>query len=172
MFNIYLKSNNLLNQDICFLEERSYDLELDDETSVIFDICDVFEEREIKFIVSGFGQDKWPVSCRFDLPGIIEVIPEIVNKIKLKEYNFKLDFYEQGIEREIIFNEVGNSVRLECFSRTKWSPVPSTIDMDKNELYRIFVTLYEDFISYSNIFCSNLINKALLANWIKLLENE
>lgn len=171
MFDIYLRSNNLLNQDAYFLEERSYDSELDDETSVIFDICDVFEKAGIKFVVSGFGQNEWPVSCRFDLPEIIEVLPEIINKIKLEEYNFKLNFDEQGIEREIIFNEGINSIRLTCFSRTNWSPVPRVIEMDKKDVDRIFMNLYEDFISYSIRLCANLIKNPLLANWLKLHGN-
>lgn len=173
LFNMCLISNKSLNQVIKFNEEKSYDCELDDETSVIFDICDFFEGTgEIKFIVSGFGEDDWKVDCRFDLPGIIEVLPGIINKISQGEYSFKLDFYEQGVEREIIFEENGSDVSLTCLSRTSWIPTPSNIEMKKEDVEKIFKSLYDTFISYSTELCHSLINSPLLSEWLNLSINE
>ena len=54
-------------------ELKKYDLMFDDGRSVIADICEIFHESEkIKFHVSGFGQDSWPVDCLYDLTCIIE----------------------------------------------------------------------------------------------------
>lgn len=56
--------------------------------------------------VSGFGQKKWPVDCRTDLATIIEQIPEILEKIRAERFFFKLDFYEQGIERQLVLKKI------------------------------------------------------------------
>ena len=96
MFNIELKTIIPLNDiktDI--YDIREYDDELDDGRSVIADICGIFADTEkILFFVSGFGDKNWAVDCRFDLPTIIEQLPEILRKINNSDYNFKLDFYE------------------------------------------------------------------------------
>jgi hypothetical protein len=73
---------------------NEYDNELDDGRSVISDICVIFADTEkMIFSVSGFGDENWSVDCRFDLPVIIEQLPEIVSKINNKDFDFKLDFY-------------------------------------------------------------------------------
>ena len=64
-------SLNDIKTRVCDISE--YDNELDDGRSVISDICKIFADTEkIIFSVSGFGDDNWPVDCRFDLPVIIE----------------------------------------------------------------------------------------------------
>ncbi|KYN78017.1 hypothetical protein A0J52_01665 [Clostridium sporogenes] len=173
VFNMCLINMRSVNQALKFSEKKSYDSELDDETSVIFDICDIFEQtKQIKFLVSGFGQDEWPVNCRFDLPGIIEELPEIINKISQEEYNFKLNFYEQGVERELIFQESGQNISLTCLSRTNWIPTPNMIEMNKEKVKRIFNDLYENFIFYSTELCPSLIKNPLLFNWLNSFKNE
>jgi hypothetical protein len=55
---------------------RTYDIELDNITSVLIDICDALaEEASVHFLVGGFGQDPWPVDVRMDLPVVIEQVP-------------------------------------------------------------------------------------------------
>jgi hypothetical protein len=148
---------------------KEYDNELDDGRSVIADICEIFADTEkIQFIVSGFGDRQWPVDCRFDLPVIIEQLPEIISKIKNNDFNFILDFYEQGIEREINFEGDKDSVSLECISRNSWIPEPSKIVMEKGEVNKIFNMLYEDFLSYSKILCNDLANHYLLKEWMNI----
>lgn len=159
----------IIKEDISF--KKIYDTELDNETSIIYDICEIFHSKgNIKFIVSGFGYENWLMDCRFDLPGIIEEVPQIINKIRKEEYNFKLDFYEQGTEREIIFEEVGGKIKLICFSRISWTPIPNIIEMNKEDVKLIFENLYSDFIKYSKVLCDDLINDPLLSNWLKLME--
>lgn len=148
---------------------REYDTELDDGRSVITDICEIFADTEkIVFIVSGFGDEKWAVDCRVDLPIIIEQLPEIINKINNKDFNFKLDFYEQGIEREIEFVNDVEGVNLICISRNSWLPKPSKIEMRKEEVSLIFSKLRDDFLSYSTVLCNSLANHYLLKEWMNI----
>jgi len=150
--------------DIC-----EYDSELDDGRSVISDICEIFADtKKMIFAVSGFGDDNWPVDCRFDLPAIIEQIPEIISKINNRDFNFKLDFYEQGIEREINFIDDGEIVNLECISRNDWVPEPSKIEMRKENVSAMFRKFHKDFLLYSAVLCNGLANHHLLKEWMDI----
>ena len=144
------------------------DIELDDVVAILMSICEVFESSQIvTFIVSGFGQTKWPVDCRTDLATIIEQVPEILEKIREGEYAFQLDFYEQGIERQLVFEEDNNLVKVTCISRTHWTPSPSSIFMEKVEVSTMFESLYSNFLEYSTVLCIELANNTLLKEWGK-----
>ncbi|SFR69520.1 hypothetical protein [Anaeromicropila populeti] len=170
MFNMEIKTIiplNTIKIDNCGIGD--YDDELDDGRSVIMDICKIMGNTEqILFCVSGFGDDKWTVDCRFDLPIIIEQLPEIIRRINNKDFNFKLDFYEQGIEREIVFVNDVECVRLVCISRTNWIPKPNNIKMRKEEVSLIFNNLYKNFLSYSSVLCNGLANHYLFKEWMKI----
>lgn len=175
MFNMELKSIVPLNDiKAAVYDVNEYDNELDDGRSVISDICEIFADTEkIVFAVSGFGDEKWSVDCRFDLPGIIEQLPEIISKINNEDFNFKLDFYEQGIEREInfTFNDE-DTVVLECISRNEWVPEPGKIEMGKENVYKMFENIYRKFLLYSKVLCNDLANHHLLKEWMEIKANE
>lgn len=168
MFKIELvcekKSKGYIIEEKC---KKIYDYELDDESSIVFDICNIFNENNIKFLVSGFGEDEWYVSCKFDLPEIIESLPEILRKIKRDNYNFKLDFYEQGLEREIIFKDLGDMVQVKCSCRIKWKPNPEVIFMSKFEIKEQFLKLYKKFDLLTNNLCPELLQEPLFIEWMK-----
>lgn len=171
MFSMELRSLEPLdNIKIAKYDVNKYDSELDDGRSVILDICEILADtKKIVFSVSGFGDEKWPVDCRFDLPGIIEQLPEIIGKINNKDFNFDLDFYEQGIEREIEFNFSGeNVVTLECRSRNEWSPEPEKIEMHKDSVAKIFSDIYQNFLLFGSVLCNDLVNHQLFREWIEI----
>ncbi|PTM54785.1 hypothetical protein [Desmospora activa] len=141
---------------------KLYDEKLDDGRSVIFDICEIFHETdEIDFIAYGFGSNDWCVDCRYDLPGVIEELPDILGKLDAGDYDFVLDFYEQGTEREIQFVDWGDHVVLICKSRTNWKPVPDRIKMEKDRVDHIFRNLYRRFYEYGEGLCPDLIAQPL-----------
>ncbi|THF72491.1 hypothetical protein [Cohnella fermenti] len=142
--------------------------ELDDVAAVLISICEVFEHSEmVSFVVSGFGQEKWPVDCRTDLATIIEQIPDILKKVNKGIFLFKLDFYEQGIERQLVFEEEGGLVRVTCMSRTNWIPNPNAILLDKVKVSTMIKNFHKNFLEYSSVLCTDLANNPLLENWKK-----
>ncbi|MDO7908895.1 hypothetical protein Q5741_21195 [Paenibacillus sp. JX-17] len=144
------------------------DFELDDVVAVLISICEVFEQSEmVSFVVSGFGQEKWPVDCRTDLATVIEQIPDILEKVSKGIFSFELNFYEQGIERQLVFEEEGGLVRVTCMSRTNWIPNPNTILFDKVEVSTMFNNFHKKFLEYSSVLCTDLANNPLLENWKK-----
>ncbi|OXM87397.1 hypothetical protein [Paenibacillus rigui] len=156
--NVYVESS----------EERVYDQDLDDGRSVIADICKIFgSTNKIVFYVSGFGQDIWPVDCTFDLPVIVEQLPSIIKKIKQGDFNFELDFYEQGIESTIDFIDQRDNVLVVCKSRSNWKPDPINLQMEKDDVKSLILALKNKFFEFGMELCPDLINNQLLLDWME-----
>lgn len=142
------------------------DLELDDSLGILACICEAFEiSQSVSFVVGGFGQDDWPVDCRTDLCTVIEQVPDILVKTRAGIYSFELDFYEQGIERKLLFEEDMNLVKVTCSSRTKWVPHPSSVFMEKTAVSKIIEEIYSNFLDCSTVICEGLVNNTLLNDW-------
>ncbi len=154
-------------------EQNQYDIELDNEVSVLCDISDIFQEcRFVNLKVAGFGNNDWLCSCGLDLPCVLESLPDIITKISKNSYNFELDFFEQGTERTIFFKEQYNSVLLTCISRTDWKPNPNNIVMKKEEIKNIFVRFRNDFIYCAEKICSDLLYNEFLEEWLNTVKVE
>jgi hypothetical protein len=120
--------------------------------------CETLEEtKAVSFHVNGFGQNPWPTDVGTDLCIFIEEVQSLLEWIRRSsEEVFNLDFYEQGIERNLQFSMIKDRLRIECSSSTKWRPNPSVefirlIDM--KEMLRLFSLNFFDitnqiFISY------------------------
>ena len=156
-----------LNETVTSDIIKEYDSTIDDGRSIIADICEVFHENEkIKFHVSGFGQDKWPVDCLYDLVCIMEQIPDILKEVNLEKSNFVLDFYEQGIERTINFNLKEDNYILTCKSSTDWKPNPEVVIVKRQDVKTMLEHLIKDFLELSRILCPHLRKQPLLVEWI------
>ena len=95
-------------------EQPDYDEELDNIESVIMDICEVLSDTQtIRFRVSGFGEPAWPVDVGTDLATIISQIPDVLGALHQSE-NTSIQFYEQGIERELFFSCNNSRVEMAC----------------------------------------------------------
>lgn len=167
MFNIQLILKNVPSTNRLSIEDLLLEIELDGPIAILIAICEVFEISEsIVFLVSGFGQEQWPVDCRTDLLTVIEQVPFILKKISKQDFSFQLDFYEQGIERLLIFEEENHQVRVNCVSRTNWTP-DDAIYTEKDKVLMMFEHFYYRFLEYSQILCPNLADHILLNDWKK-----
>lgn len=167
MFKMYLE--NTIDIKKIEINNLKYDDQLDDQTSVIFDICRCFQKtNSVNFVIEGFGSKRWPVDCEYDLPSVIEEIPEIIEKFNNREYNHTLGFYEQGVMRELIFKEAGDGeLMLECKSLIEgWSPSPSHILVGKFSVMQILEEMYRVFISLGKIVCPELLRERIFIDWI------
>jgi hypothetical protein len=95
---------------------------------MLAEICDALDDaRCLAFRVDGFGQLPWPVDVRTDLLTVLEQLPDILKSIRNPGVDeFLLDFYEQGIERQVTFRKRGIWVDLRCESRLDWVPQNDT----------------------------------------------
>lgn len=80
------------------------------------EICDQLEKSNlVKFRVEGFGKLPWPVDVSTDLMIVIEQLSDLLKFLDTSEATTgNLNFYEQGIERQIIFTKVGKLVKINC----------------------------------------------------------
>jgi len=94
-----------------------YDDALDDVRSLIKDVCVALAKSNAQFIVVSPESGAWPVDVATDLPVVIEQMPKFLGFLyDPNREAFELDFYEQGIQRRIEFQRVGQTVEVGCFS--------------------------------------------------------
>lgn len=125
-----------------------FDPEYDDARSVIASICDQLDEAgTATFTVSGFGDLAWPVEVATDLVTLIEQLPEALTVLEQRSGQFRIDFYEQGIERLVFFNCVGDMTELRCQSRTDWVPNPDETRARTNDVAAMLSAVYRQFMN-------------------------
>lgn len=79
------------------------DPELDGIITLLSMVCSQLEESgKATFIVSGFGENNWPVDISTDLAVFLEQLPQSILSFD-KNVSFEIDFYEQGVERTLLF---------------------------------------------------------------------
>lgn len=138
--------------------------DFDSETGVLGEICTSLENNKcVEFSVGGFGQDPWPLSVAVDLCVVIEQLPIAYRRIIDGENSFELDFYEQGIERTLLF--VGAKtpvVQVGCTCLTSWRPAPPIEYISTQELYGMMAGLGTDFRKLAFSSCTQLAQHPLL----------
>ncbi len=103
------------------VEQRTYDPELEDVRTILWDVCSAMQEQEAaKFEVSGFGE-KWWVDLSFDFLVFVEQVPNAMKKLANSE-RFSLDFYEQGTERFLSFTPGGAMCIAKCLGPPEHQP--------------------------------------------------
>jgi hypothetical protein len=143
----------------------SYDAALHDFRSVLADLCRTLE-RQAVFVVSGFGQDRWPVNVDTDLAVVLEQLPAVVRAIRLNRPAV-LDFYEQGIERTISIDPVGDAYRLTCASYTSWQPNPAVEIMGSEALIRMLGAILGEFERAIRNIAPALAEHVWLRSWLQ-----
>jgi hypothetical protein len=135
-----------------FPELPSYQEELDDVRSILSDVCGILADTgSAEFLVSGFGQERWPVDVRTDLPVFLEQIPDAAAAVE-SNAPFSIEFYEQGVERVIFFEPQGELYSARCESQTDWRPDPEVETIGRQELREVFSDIREGlmrFLSHS-----------------------
>ena len=87
------------------------------------------------FHVSGFGEERWPLSLETDFVILLEqLLPFCEWIFGSTEDNFIIDFYEQGVERVIHYSRRAEIIKITCESYTDWVPNPKTEFISKNDL--------------------------------------
>lgn len=118
----------------------------DDLLSAQFEVGLAFShfESSVDFHVSGFGQEHWPLSLQTDFVIFLEHLTSLYQWLhEDAKDEFVLDFYEQGVEREIHFARVKDLIRISCESHTDWTPYPTVESVFLSE----FIKEIDMFIS-------------------------
>lgn len=147
--------------------ERRYDPEHDNIMSLLADVGEALaSDRTIRFKVSGFGDDAWPVDIRTDLVVVVQQVPAAIASLRSAR-ELDLDFFEQGVERFIHGAVRGTSVTLTCRSFTKWEPNPSTVEMEVEPLLAMLVAFLAEFESLLGACCPWAPSHPWVVDWLK-----
>lgn len=123
---------------------RTYDAKEDDVRSILMDVCRAIGRRS-QFMVSGFGQNRWPMDVETDLTVFLEQLPSVLHAVH-EGATTAIDFYEQGIERKISLEPVGQKYLAACTSWTDWQPNPVIEELSSEELARMLLTAKDAFM--------------------------
>jgi hypothetical protein len=103
--------------------------------------------------VEGFHL-KWPVDVLTDLSCIIPQLPFAIEALK-KNKIFSLEFFEQGLERKMIFYHSPEKIRIKCYSLFDHLRSPIIESIKPSELEHLLKTLLNNFIKIANKYNPN-----------------
>ena len=146
--------NRINGKFISSTQSRHYDGALD----VLLEICDAFDGY-VDFHVEGFGDLDWPVDVATDLPAILDQLPNVIDNL-LNGRGFKIEFYEQGVERTVVGNVRSKCIELNCFSMTAWEPNPAREEMEFDDFCNMLKDLVCRFIAFVNDSCPESVYKS------------
>ncbi len=127
------------------MPSRVYDLRDDDVRSILVDACDALEGHA-DFLISGFGQERWPVEVRTDLAVLLEQLPDVLKAVRIGE-DAEIDMYEQGIERTLELEPQTEGYLVRCTSRTDWRPVPEVEAIGSGQLEAMLLGVRDAFLA-------------------------
>lgn len=149
---------------------RSYNPDEDDVRSILIDVCCAIGNQG-EFVVSGFGQTRWPLDVQTDLPIFLEQLPFALHAIN-KGMAAEIDFYEQGAERSIALLPEKDWYIAKCSSRTSWQPNPVMEKINRKELEKMLQMARERFICTLTIMAPELVQHQWIQQWLKGLPEE
>ncbi|MBO3751173.1 hypothetical protein J5X84_34300 [Streptosporangiaceae bacterium NEAU-GS5] len=118
--------------------------EIDDFQSLVMHACGLLGRTDCRFLVSGFGQDEWPVTVDYDLSAVMEQLPAMVAELRADKPAV-LDFYAQGIQRMLEIAPQNDRFEIRCRSGTAWNPHPECELMERSAFWDMLTKLAAQF---------------------------
>jgi hypothetical protein len=121
---------------------------LTDINALLHKICCEFEKSQImKFQIDGFGQNSWTVDIATDFVIFLEQLPNFTRWLMNQPSElFELSFYEQGLERNLIFQFQKQDCIIKCQSWGRWQPTFEVENISYKELKQMIKILVFQFI--------------------------
>ena len=138
----------------------------DDVSIILAHVCARADEDGCaRFVVGGFGTTAWPVDVRTDLLTVLTQLPSIVAAVVEELAEFRLDFYEQGLERYLAFVLAEDEYRVHCTSGTQWRPEPEIVSVPVGEVVDMLLQLRDNFLALAAAICPRSSRHALFLEW-------
>lgn len=142
-----------------------YDESLDDIRSILGDLC-LALEQEGEFTISGFGQDRWPVDVGTDLLVLLEQLPALLRSLACGR-PATLEFYEQGIQRNLVFTPAGDDFEVVCESYADWQPNPRVERVRQGDLLSMLQAVQHNFMEVVRSNAPELASHPWVLSWLK-----
>lgn len=169
-FEIRLVAKNL--SPLAVTTATAYDDELDDVRSILRDVCRIMEDMCcIQFRVMICTSIPWPVTIQTDLCVVMEQLPDVLKAI-CSHSVAKIEFYEQGIERSVLFIPREDRMLVQCKALVAMNLCPlDTMILDRRIVVDELAALARDFVSFAEICCSQLAHHPWFREWTADLWN-
>lgn len=157
-----------LNINECKIKENKQlisEYEYEDIDSIIIDICSYVEENSLMSLeISGFGSDDWRCNCKFELPCILEQMVDILTSF-IKKSEFKIDFYEQGMERKLKYKFDKSEIIIACESYDKWKSNNEVYRIKYNEVFNCFREIFKNTVFIVEKFAPEIRENKIFLKW-------
>lgn len=122
----------------------------------------------LRFDVRGFDTAPWPVSVEYDLLVVLEQVPIVLRALRTPECReFELSFYEQGIERDLLFTREDNGhLVIDAVSALDWNPQCTVENSSVVDLEQQLLTLVLDFTEAAHQICPQAARSPVLTAWL------
>jgi uncharacterized protein YjbI with pentapeptide repeats len=146
--------------------------ELSEIKGLLAHLCDALQDTgAAHFRVFAFDDRPWPVDIRYDLLVVLEQLPAILSALRASAAGFTLSFYEQGIERDLIFHrQSSNWLTVEYSTRLDWTPARSVENIDAPDLERQLLDLASGFVRAVEILCPKGAALKWFREWVDSLQ--
>lgn len=150
----YIVVDNLEKELPEYRTKINYDPLLHNEISYFDPMCDdLYKTKRVKFVITGFDEKEWPVD-NVELSILIEQLPVVFAAFYHEALDFVIDFYEQGMDRTLVFKGTKDDVEITArpFSlhSTMWRPHPERVTMNRPHLLRMFIKIKDDFYNLTH----------------------
>jgi len=134
------------------------------EREVVWEMCRILAcTNDIEFCVTGIlipymgKMVGIGLSTDWDLACFLEQLPDVMKKMSGNDYNFRIDFYEQGSSFYLQFTS-DNSEIVDVTYHSYFSDVTCCANTTKSELKYMLKKIYSNFIFLSTTICGYLYN--------------
>ena len=151
IFLCYPEKLNIASKDTSYSPQKH---------EVIWEMCKVMNKtNEIEFYIKGISYQERMTGIRlsvdWDLAVLLEQLPDVLRKISDNDYNFRIDFYEQGSEFFLLFSSDESEIVDITYNSYSGNVTCSTL-VEKSKLNAMLKRLYKDFIFLSKTICGYL----------------
>lgn len=151
--------------------------EVEDVIEILFELCKRLEESNIvRFRVEGFGNSSWPVDVQTDFEIVLEQLPNLLKFLDTSESGTSyLEFYEQGIERQLVFTKIGDLIKINCHQMVvydgdyvdSWGQDIEEEPIQLKSLKLMICNLVRSFTSIANELCPTWTSHELFQKWCR-----
>jgi hypothetical protein len=152
--------------------------EAENSEEIIYLLCNQLEDsKQVQFRVEGFGNLPWPVDMSTDLPCVLEQISDLLEFLDMPTSDLcYLDFYEQGIQRRLIFKKQGALVSINCKpfpdvnssnnnKQTGWGQDIEEDTIEEKRLKNMLCNFVKSFISIAKLLYPTLASNQYFQEW-------
>ncbi|WP_407885991.1 hypothetical protein [Scytonema sp. NUACC26] len=151
--------------------------EVEDVREIFSRLCEELQNSNlVRFRVEGFGELPWPVDVLTDFLTVIEQVSDLLKFLDTPESSIGyLDFYEQGIQKRLVFNKEDDLIKINCHGilinnqggklATSWGQDIEEEPIEKKSLKSMICQLIKTFVLIANEVSPTLTSNIFFQEW-------